>query len=282
MAFKTACRALRIASRRLWRIRLLTLLLTLPSPAMAADALYFFNPESNIDSYATLKTEFDTYLAPLGPYVFQPFNVRATFEQALAEKARGVYLLSGGHYGELKTRNALDAVLVGTSKGEFLQRKILSAKDTSDVSALKGATVAGTGSEEYLKTLLRQVLGPEHKALVDSFKVLSVPKDIDALMAVSFGMANAAISSESSLQKLAMINPKQHSQLKSLAQSEKTFLLIASIPHALRQDSAPLLKILEDMGQQPIGVKDLKLLGLDGWKRVESLEALYSARLRAP
>jgi len=265
-----------------WRALLTAMLLALPPAALPADALFFFNPESNIDSYATLKTEFDAYLAPLGAYVFQPFNVRATFEQALTEKSRGVYMLSSGHYGEVKTRNALDAVLVGTSKGEFLQRKILSAKDAADVAALKGATIAGTGSEEYLKTFLRQMLGPENKTLVDSFKLLSVPKDIDALMAVSFGMANAALSSESSLQKLALINPKQHGQLKSLAQSEKLFLLIAAIPRSFRQDGAPLVKILEDMGRQPVGVKNLKLLGLDGWKRVESLETLYSNQLLAP
>jgi hypothetical protein len=265
-----------------WRAWLTALMLTAPASAMPADALFFFNPESNIDSYATLKTEFDTYLAPLGAYVFQPFNVRATFEQALTDKSRGVYMLSSGHYGEVKSRNSLEAVLVGTSKGEFLQRRILSAKDAADVSALKGATIAGTGSEDYLKAFLRQMLGPDQKNLVDSFKLLSVPKDIDALMAVSFGMANAAISSESSLQKLSMINPKQHSQLKSLAQSEKTFLLIATVPRSFRQDGVPLLKILEDMSQQPAGVKNLKLLGLDGWKRVESLEALYSTQLRAP
>jgi hypothetical protein len=250
--------------------------------APAQDAVYFFNPESSIDSYATLKTEFDTYLAPFGPYLFQPFNVRATFEQALAQKPRGVYMLSGWHYSEIKGRRPLDAVLVGTSKGAFLQRKILTAKDIADVSGLKGVTVAGTGSEDYLRTLLKQTLGPEHHALVDSLKVLSVPKDIDALMAVSFGMANAAISSEASLQKLAAVNPKQHSQLKPLAQSEKTFLLVATVPRAFRQEGAPLLKILEDMDKRPEGVTNLRLLGLDGWKRAETLEAPYSTQLRAP
>lgn len=265
--------------RRAWTA---AVLFCAAAAAPAEDAVYFFNPESSIDSYATLKTEFDTYLAPLGPYVFQPFNVRATFEQALAQKSRGVYMLSGWHYGEIKGRQPLDAVLVGTFKGAFLQRKILSAKDVADVSALKGVTVAGTGSEDYLRTLLKQTLGPERHALVDSFKVLSVPKDIDALMAVSFGMAQAAISSETSLQKLAAINPKQHSQLKPLAQSEKTFLLVATVPRSFRQEGAPLVKILEDMDKQPAGVTDLKLLGLDGWKRVETLEAPYSAQLRAP
>ncbi|WP_333687314.1 PhnD/SsuA/transferrin family substrate-binding protein [Methylococcus capsulatus] len=250
--------------------------------APAEDAVFFFNPESSIDSYATLKTAFDTYLAPLGPYVFQPFNVRATFEQALAQNSRGVYMLSGWHYGEIKGRQSLDAVLVGVSKGAFLQRKILSAKDVADVSALKGVTVAGTGSEDYLRTLLKQTLGPERHALVDSFKVLSVPKDIDALMAVSFGMAQAAISSEASLQKLAAINPKQHSQLKPLAQSEKAFLLIATVPRSFRQEGAPLVEILGDMDKKPEGVTNLKLLGLDGWKRVETLEAPYSTQLRAP
>jgi hypothetical protein len=248
--------------------------------ASTGQTIFFYNPETSVDNFAALKTEFDTYLAGQGGYSFQPFNDRTTFEKMLMGKPAGVYLLSSWHYSRLSEKIPLEPVLVGTAKGEFLQRKTLTAKDVSDVAGLQGATIAGAGTEDYLRNLLRQMLGPDKEALVGSFKLLTVPKDLDALMAVGFGMAKAAVSSEASLGKLALINAKQHSQLKSLAASDKSFLLIAAVPKQAQADEASLIKVIEGMGAQPTGEKNLKMLGLDGWKRFDSLDASLSKQLR--
>ncbi|MGZ8245900.1 MAG: hypothetical protein ACXWT9_20065, partial [Methylomagnum sp.] len=80
--------------------------------------IFFYNPETSIDNFATLKTEFDTYLAGQGGYTFQPYSDRATFEQALSGKPEGVYLLSSWHYSQLNAKIPLEPVLVGTAKGE--------------------------------------------------------------------------------------------------------------------------------------------------------------------
>jgi hypothetical protein len=93
-------------------------------------------------------------------------------------------------------------------------------------------------------------------------------------------MAQAAISSEASLNKLALVNARQHSQLRTLASSDKNLLLIAAIPRQTRADDVPLIRIIESMNQQPEGETNLKMLGLDGWKRVETLEPALSRSLR--
>lgn len=270
-----------------WRVRIATVLFALilsaqATPAGTSKTVFFYNPESSVDNFAALKTEFDNYLSGQGEYSFQPFSERNTFETMLASKAQGVYLLSSWHYTQLNAKTPLEAMLVGVAKGELQQRKILSAKDITTVSALPGSTIAGAGSEDYLRSQLQQMLGAEYTALLPKIKLLSVPKDIDALMAVGFGMATAAISSESSLNKLAMINPKQHAQLKTLASGEKSFLLIAAIAKAQQGEEAPLLKVIEGMQQQPTGEKNLKMLGLDGWKRIDTLDASLSKQLRLP
>ncbi len=270
-----------------WRAKMATVLIALAlsaqtSPAGTTKTVFFYNPESSVDNFAALKTEFDNYLSGQGEYSFQPFSERNTFETMLTSKAQGVYLLSSWHYAQLNAKTPLEAMLVGVAKGELQQRKILSAKDIANVSALPGSTIAGAGSEEYLRSQLQQMLGAEYAALLPKIKLLSVPKDIDALMAVGFGMATAAISSESSLNKLAMINPKQHAQLKTLASGEKSFLLIAAIAKAQQAEETPLLKVIEGMQQQPAGEKNLKMLGLDGWKRIDSLDASLSKQLRQP
>jgi hypothetical protein len=268
-----------------WRIPAGALLLAfglrLGTPGAAVSpTVFFYNPETSVDNFATLKTEFDTYLAGQGGYTFQPFSDRATFERMLLGRPQGLYLLSSWHYSQLNAKIPLEPVLVGTAKGEFLQRKVLTARDAATPQALKGATVAGAGTEDYLRNLLRQMLGPEQQALVDSFELLAVPKDIDALMAVGFGMAKAAISSEGSLGKLALINAKQHRELKTLASSDKSFLLIAAVPKQAQAQEAPLIKVIEAMSQQPEGEKNLRLLGLDGWKRFDDLDASLSKQLR--
>lgn len=274
-----------LAFLRRWTVRagglLLALGLSAQAPfAVTSQTVFFYNPETNVDNFAMLKTEFDTYLADQGGYTFQPFSDRSTFEKMLMDKPDGIYLLSSWHYSQLNAKIPLKPVLVGTAKGEVQQRKVLSAHDAGDAAALQGATVAGAGTEDYLRNLLRQMLGAEREALVASIKLLTVPKDIDALMAVGFGMAKGAISSEGSLRKLALINPKQHGQLKSLASSEKSFLLIAAVPKQARSEDASLIKVIEGMSQQPDGEKKLKMLGLDGWKRIDTLDASLSKQLR--
>lgn len=247
--------------------------------AAAGQTIFFYNPEANVDSFATLKTEFDTYLSGQGSYNFQPFSERNTFEKMLADKAQGVFLLSSWHYSQLNAKLPLEAVLVGVNKGEYQQRKILAAKNIVNISALAGSTIAGAGSEEYMRSQLQQMLGNDYATLMPKIKLLTVPKDIDALLAVGFGVANAAISSESSFNKLAQINPKQHAQLKKLAIGEKTFQLIAAVAKTEKDDESPLLKVIENMGQQAAGEKQLKMLGLDGWKRVESLDTALAKPL---
>lgn len=257
---------------------LLVLDMTMSSASALPSTVFFYNPETSVDNFAALKTEFDTYLTRQGNYSFQPFNDRTTFEKTLQDRPPGVYLVSSWHYALLNERIPLNPVLVGMAKGEVSQRKTLTSKLATDPTTLKEATVAGSGTEDYLRNLLKKMLGSE--TLVNSFKLLTVPKDIDALMAVGFGMAQAAVSSEASLDKLALINAKQHSQLKSLATSDKNLLLIAAVPKQAKVDEGPLIKIIEAMSQQPEGEKNLKMLGLDGWKRFDSLDVAQSKSLR--
>ncbi|MDP1666981.1 MAG: hypothetical protein Q8L79_17900 [Methylobacter sp.] len=230
--------------------------------------IYFYNPETNINNFATLKTAFDTYLVNHGGYYFQPFDSRENFEAVIQEKKGDIYLLSSWHLKALQQKNVpLKIALVGTSKGNTMQRKVLSTKkDIVDVTMLKNTVVAGAGSEEYIHSVLKQILGKEQEALLKDIKILLVPKDIDAIMAVGFGMASAAISAESSLDKLAMINPNQFRELHGLGFSEKDYLLVAATLKKPEQQEAELLEVLRKMSEADAGGENLKLLGIDGWR----------------
>jgi len=67
--------------------------------------IYFYNPETNINNFATLKTAFDTYLVNHGGYYFQPFDSRENFEAVIKEKKGDIYLLSSWHLKALQQKN---------------------------------------------------------------------------------------------------------------------------------------------------------------------------------
>jgi len=82
-------------------------------------------------------------------------------------------------------------------------------------------------------------------------------------------MATAAISAESGLDKLAMINPNQFRELHSLGFSDKDYLLVAATLQKPEQQEVELLEVLRTMSEAETGGENLKLLGIDGWRAMQ-------------
>ncbi len=245
----------------------------------------FYNPESNINNYALLKKEFDKYLSDYGNFEFQPFSDRKAFEKFIAGKNDGVFLLSSWHYQSLVRKLPIESVLVGVSEGKSMHRKILSMKeryitsidsleDIINIDSLEGKVVASSGNEEYTRSILMQMLGEEKRGVIDSLKILTVPKDIDALMAVGFEIANLALTTKNSLIKLYGINPKQYNMIGTLATSDDILLPIVAVPKQSSKKTEMLITIIEDMEMSREGTRKLKILGIDGWKRLSKAERI--------
>lgn len=233
----------------------------------------FYNPETNINNFASLKIEFDTYLSSLGHYQFQPFSDKDTFEKFIAKKRNCVFLISSWHFKNLSGKYPMEPVLVGVLNGKSTQRKILLAKENiKNLDLLKGGKVASAGSKDYTRNILIQMLGEKKRGIANDLRILTVPKDIDALMAVGFGMAESALASESSLAKLSTINPKQYKMMKQLAVSEETLLHIVAIPKECDKNVEELVRIIKEMETNLDGKQKLKMLGMDGWKRLNESE----------
>ncbi len=235
--------------------------------------IYFYNPEININNFASLKKGFDTYLSAYGEYQLQPFSEREIFEKVAVSKNDGIFIISSWHYKKLKETIPIEPVLVAVSKNKSTCRKILSAKkNINNLTSLKNSNIASASSEDYTRNIIKQMLGDTINGIVRSVKVLSVPKDIDALMSVGFGVAEAALTTENSFAKLATINQKQYEMLKQLSVSEETLLPIVAVPKSLINECEPLLKVLEKMGMTPEGKNRLNMLGFDGWKALSEQE----------
>lgn len=232
-------------------------------------AIYFYNPETNINNFTSLKIAFDTYLGNYKNFTFQPFDDKRVFENSIIKHRAGVLILSSWHFQSLQQLLDIKPVLVGLDDGKATQRKVLTAgKVISNLEQLRGKTIAVSGSERYSRSILREILQQIDSINTDELTLILVPKDIDALLAVGFGMASAALTSETSLEKLKLINPKQYSQLHILGISTETFLTIVAVPHNSSKDIQTILDILSEMGNTEDGRKKLNMLGLDGWRKL--------------
>ena len=236
-----------------------------PSFAEGAETItiYFYSSETNINNFKALKMEFDRYLSQFGPYQFQPFSERETFEQEIKGKQNCLLVLSSWHYANIYQEYELRPVLVGARNGKTSQKNLLVNKGAVDLATLKEGRIASASSEHYSKTLLSQMLHDD--ALLAHLKILTVPKDIDALMSLGFGMARTALTTDYSLTTLNMLNPVLHKQMKILAESDEALLLIVAIPEESNEDVRTLLKILQEMPATPNGKKNVRMLGLDDW-----------------
>lgn len=235
--------------------------------------IYFYSPEVNINNFASLKIDLDTYLANFGDYEFQPFTDMATFENFVTSRGCGLVLVSSRYYTMLKTKLSLKALLVGVSKEKSTYRKVVVVKKSvTDFSLLKGASLASSGNEEYTTSALRKMVGSSHQEIIDSLRILVVPKDIDALMTVGFGMSQAALTSEKSLEKLLSINPNLYNSLKKIYISDEYLLPVVAVFHKFAEEERKLIEIIEVMGESEEGVINLKMFGLDGWRRLTRVE----------
>lgn len=233
----------------------------------------FYNPEANNSSFTSLKISYDTYLSKFTDYRLQPFKDRNAFEYFNSEKSDPVLLISSWHYQHLATelKNRIQPALIATYKGEITSQKILATKKSlHSLTELEGAIIASSADNAYTREVLGRLLENHSPDLLASIKILTVPKEIDALMSVAYGVVDAAITFESTLQKLSTFNPNQSSTLHVLAHSDEILLPILFIPKTDNFVESGLVSVFEDMPNTQEGRQRLRMIGFDGWKNVDA------------
>ncbi len=229
--------------------------------------IYFYSSETNINNFKSLKMEFDRYLSKFGPYEFQPFCARDVFEKQVKGKENCLLLLSSWHYRHIYKKYALTPALTGMRNGKKYQRKILVAGERpADIEARPGL-IASASSLQYTTSALKRML---KKFAEHTFQVLTVPKDIDALMSVGFGMAKLAFASENAFDDLKGVNPRLCSKMKVLAEGEETLRLILALPQGFAGNSRKIIDMIRNMPMDSDGKRRIRMLGLDGWQELDS------------
>jgi ABC-type amino acid transport substrate-binding protein len=187
-------------------------------------------------------------------------------------------VLSSWHFRSLSKEYSLQPLLVATRKGEFSFKKLLSVKKSVQrIEDLAGKVVASAGSVEHTQNLLLKMFGKDNADLLLSIKILSVPKDIDALLAVSYNVAQAAITTRESLDLVEVINPKLKEKLYVLMTSDNILMPVAAVKKPFMiEETQKIIKIMKEMKTRENGRENLSALSVDGWVDVspEMIETL--------
>ncbi|MBF0101306.1 MAG: hypothetical protein HQK77_10400 [Desulfobacterales bacterium] len=230
--------------------------------------LYFYSQEIHSNKYKSIKINFDTYLAQVGHYEFQPYNDKNAFEANLKDQNKYVVILSSWHYREMYKQYALIPLLVALIDGKKYHKNILvSRSKPENFDEILKNRIASANTIENSKTQLNEIF--KKNPLVQSARILIVPKDIDALLSVGLGMSDSSIIMENSLTAFQKLYPQLYENIVVVAEGEKRLSLIIAAPKTFIQGIEPIVSAIENMQKQNQG-KDILMLGIDGWQKVDA------------
>ena len=236
--------------------------------------IYFYKPEINTARNSVLKSTFDLYLSEHGAYQFQPVDNREVFETLFKGEEEAVFMMSSRHYQQLLQQHqghiSIEGArvgLLGVKGGSDTYRKILVSKtEQVDFTSMNLATSA---TRESSVSLLESEFTGLDIQDTSALNVLVVPKDIDALMAVGFGLADMALTTKSSLEKLSNLYRNQNQALYVLAESKPLKRLAVVFRQGSTEAYKKALTIIKQMPQNEQGRRGLNMLGLDDWRLID-------------
>lgn len=228
--------------------------------------LYFFSPDWRPPDLGKLAASVEQALDAGGLTVsFQAFTRYEDFERQVVEKPPVFMIAPAWLDGPAGRRLGLSLTAIAhpLRHGKSTYRKALMTRPGIDsIDELARGSVAATlysmgdGSPQA-------VLGAFHLG-GDSAKVVPVPKDVDALLALSFGQVDAALVTSEQYEVLAQTSPIEAERLRVLAFSPEVKLppvfACGGADEALRRRLRDLLVKLQEV---PDGATVLQLLGFD-------------------
>lgn len=241
-----------------------------PVPPRTA-SLYFFSPDWRPADLGPLAAAFEAALRDDDrPVSFQGFTRYEDFERQVAEKHPDFVLAPAWmEQSRLFASCPRLAVLARASRnGRGTYRKaLMSRSDVDSVDDLAhgtiAATVHSTGDGSPSAVLAAFHLAP------DQAKVVAVPKDVDALLALSFSQVDAALVTSAQYESLAARSPAEAEALRVLAFSPDV-----PMPPVFACDAADPAELdrvrdrLASLRGSPDGLRVLGLLGFDSFTRV--------------
>ncbi len=247
-------------------------LLSLSGPSAAdKQPLPFFDPDANHQAIASIKTWVDTYLDERGTlYFFQPVKDVDALKKVLEQSKPPYAIVSGAVAKDFVKNQKARVLLVPKAGGSiYYTKKLVDRKAPGQPFAAKTIAAAiGEASGPQAAQLLRTLSAAGLP--VTGTVVISVAKDIDALLALTFGQVDAAIVTQQTIDLVAKLNPAASAKLRQVYETPQIIRppLITFTPQA-SSGEASLVDAFLSMERSEVGRKAVKALGFDGWTRHE-------------
>ncbi len=247
---------------------LFLLLLSVGTRVTAEDSvtLCLYSPKLNISDFKKFKTEFDNYFVNQGQITFQPFASAKDFEKYLKENKNYLAIMSGWHFKSLVFKNSMKLLLVGCDGDKTQEQFYFVVNKTALPTKTKKIHIATALDVGFADGIISH-----NKCFSNTKKniVLRVPKDIDALMSLSFNVFNvdAALVSEEVYKSYQKRYPAYAKDLQATPSGIKSAIMVVAAADETPGAVVKKAMIISSMNKDAEGRELLSLLKLDAWEK---------------
>lgn len=252
---------------------IILVLLAIPHVTGSAASVHFFyfNPDSGVNNFASLKSRMDSFLSSHGlAFSFQPFARFQDFDHQVKKHNPSLIFLPDWYLKQDGNAKKFKPFMVPVHQGVTYYRKVLLVGADSDltISKLAGPTIAMTPVGPAGMTMLNEAIFRKHGLDGNTLNFITTTKDSDALFALALGQVKAALISEDNLQRISKINP-------NILKTVKTLTVSAPIPLPIlcyaegglsSQDLEKIRTTLLAGKQDKSTAQLMEMLNIDDWQ----------------
>lgn len=248
---------------------LLALLMALPTVGQCKKLILLYDPDANHQAIINIVVEVNAYLHATDPDLeFQPLTNRKDFERLAATPEARFAIISANVLRAGAAR--LHPLLVPSTDGAVFYHKLLLAKK-ADLTTLRGKKVAVAieNSAESTNEVIKLIT--EAGMPADGAYIITVSKDLDAVMALAFGQVDAALVTGTSVEAIRTVNPAAVASFKTVAQTKKVLRspLCAFAGRTGAEEQEKLTRAWLQMADDERGRRAMHTMAIDRWVRFE-------------
>ena len=235
--------------------------------------IYYFNPDSPQSNLGRLKLEFQTYFSDNNfSFTFQPFTHFVDFHRLNNEMRPAFIIVPEWYYRQYGKELGLHPLLVPVRNGLTSYKKVLLASEMvraadSDYEIITFAmtTMGPDGSTDAIKELVAKEL-----VSVQQLNIISVPKDLDAILALALGQVKMALVGQDNLKTISDANPRIIGKIKKLDRSITVPMPVICYleGRAESEDVKKLVEAFNKMTSEHPRNKIMEMLHFDDWQKI--------------
>jgi hypothetical protein len=224
--------------------------------------MYFYHPDANLRDVAQLKSQVQEYFRSIDSKIqLTAFLKLQDLEKAIRSKPPDILLASSWVSKTTGSQHGYKPLLVGQVGTNRSYKKVLISKKALPPSGSPSLSMVGLG-QQNLKQLVPKLRKYAH------LNVIEVSKDLDAVLAVSFGQVDLGLVRSQNIEAIRKVNAMAVKGIQVLAQSAPIEYPIISASPKLEQP------VIDKFVQVLPTIKDAKsaqaldLMGFESWGKM--------------